>query len=142
MSAAVYIVIVAVVCIFVFRPFLTTRGRIGGTDAGRGGGNQLVEEREALLDAIRELDFDHRMGKVEEDDYRGTRARYENRAVELMRAIEETAGPAPEIEDNIEEEIAALRKKDTVTCAGCGCATPEGARFCPHCGAALAELRP
>ena len=111
MSVAVCIVIVAAVCIFLFRPFLTVRGRIGEADAGHGGGNQLVAEREAIIDAIRELDFDHRMGKVEEDDYRATRSRYENRAVELMRAIEQTAGPAPKIEDRIEEQIAALRKK-------------------------------
>lgn len=111
MSVAVCIVIVAAVCIFLFRPFLTVRGRIGEADAGHGGGNQLVAEREAIIDAIRELDFDHRMGKVEEDDYRATRSRYENRAVELMRAIEETAGPTPGIEDRIEEQIAALRKK-------------------------------
>ena len=83
-------------------------------------------DRETLYDAIRELDFDYRMGKVEEDDYRATRSRYENRAVELMRAIEETAGPAPGIEDRIEHEIAALRKKDTGACAGCGSSTPGG----------------
>ena len=111
MSVAVCIVIVAAVCIFLFRPFLTARGRIGERDAGPGGETRLVEEREALIDAIRELDFDHRMGKVEEEDYRETRSRYENRAVELMRAIEETAGPATGIEDRIEEQIAALRKK-------------------------------
>ena len=142
MSVAFCIATVALVFIFVFRPFLTTRGRIGERDAGAGGGTRLVEEREALLDAIRELDFDHRMGKVEEEDYRETRSRYENRAVELMRAVEESAGPTPEIEDRIEEEIAALRKKNTVSCAGCGWETPEGARFCPQCGKALAESPP
>ena len=142
MNVLFCIVTFALVCIFVFRPFLTTKGRIGERDAGPGGGIPLVEEREALLDAIRELDFDHRMGKVEEEDYRETRSRYENRAVELMRVIDENAGPTPGIEDRIEEEIAALRNKDTAACAGCGCATPEGARFCPQCGAALAESRP
>lgn len=141
MTVVVCIVTVAAVCIFVFRPFLTTRGRIGEKDVGPGGGTRLVEEREALIDAIRELDFDYRMGKVEEDDYRATRSRFENRAVELMRAIEEAAGPTPEIEDRIEQEIAALRKKDTVSCAGCGWETPDGARFCPQCGKALAESR-
>ncbi|MDE2998410.1 MAG: zinc ribbon domain-containing protein [Gemmatimonadota bacterium] len=142
MSVAVCIVTFMVVCVFVFRPFVTAKGRIGERDAGPGGGTRLVEEREALVDAIRELDFDYRMGKVEEDDYRATRSRYESRAVELMRVIEETAGPAPGIEDRIEEEIAAMRKKDTVICAGCGRATPEGARFCPQCGTALAGSHP
>ena len=139
MSVAVCIFIVTAVFIFVVRPFMTMRGRVGQADAGSGRGNRLVEDREALYDAIRELDFDYRMGKVEEDDYRATRSRYESRAVELIKAIEETAGPAPGIEDRIEREIAAVRKKDTATCAGCGSATPEGARFCPGCGNALAE---
>lgn len=142
MSVALCIVVtIALVCIFVFRPFLATRGRIGERDAGAGSRTRLVEEREALLDAIRELDFDYRMGKVEDEDYRETRSRYENRAVELMRAIEDAAGPAPGIEDRIEKEIAALRNRDTVTCAGCGCETPEGARFCPQCGKGLAVSR-
>ena len=142
MSVGVCIVIVTAVFIFVFRPFMTTRGRVGQTDAGSGRGNRLIEDREALYDAIRELDFDYRMGKVEEDDYRATRSRYEGRAIELMRAIEETAGPSPEIDERIEREIAALRRKDTDTCAGCGSASPAGARFCPQCGKALAESRP
>ncbi len=141
MSVAFCIVIVAVVFIFVFRPFITTRGRIGEADAGSGRGNQLLVDREALYDAIRELDFDYRMGKVEEDDYRATRSRYESRAVELMRAIEETTGPPVGIEDRIEQEIAALRERDTGACAGCGDSTPEGARFCPRCGKALSEPR-
>lgn len=141
MSIGVCIVIVTAVFIFVFRPFMTARGRVGQTDAGSGRGNRLVEDREALYDAIRELDFDHRMGKVEEDDYRATRSRYESRAVELIKAIEETAAPAQDIEDRIEREIAALRQKDTTTCAGCGSTTPAGARFCPQCGKALAVSR-
>ena len=140
-SVAFCIVIVAVVFIFVFRPFITTRGRIGEADAGSGRGNQLLVDREALYDAIRELDFDYRMGKVEEGRLSRDRSRYESRAVELMRAIEETTGPPVGIEDRIEQEIAALRERDTGACAGCGDSTPEGARFCPRCGKALSEPR-
>ena len=142
MSAAVCIVIATAVFIFVFRPFITTQGWIGPADAGSARGNRLHEDREALYDAIRELDFDYRMGKVEEDDYRETRTRYENRAVELMRAIEETAGPTPGIEERIEREIAALRAGDTGTCDACGSSTPDGARFCPQCGKTLEEPTP
>ena len=141
MSGAVCIVIVAVVFIFVFRPFMTKRGLVGQANAGSGRGSQLLEDRETLYEAIRELDFDFRMGKVEEDDYRATRTRYENRAVELMRAIEETAGPTLAIEDRIEQEIAALREIDTGSCTGCGAAAPAGAHFCPQCGKDLVEPR-
>ena len=142
MSVGVCIVVVTAVFIFVFRPFMTTRGRVGHADAGCGDKKRLVEGREVLYDTIRELDFDYRMGKVEEDDYRATRSRFGSRAVELIKAIEETDAPAPGIEDRIEREIAAVRKKDTATCARCGSTTPAGARFCPQCGKALAESRP
>ena len=71
---------------------------------------QLLEDRETLYESIQELDFDYRMGKVEEDDYRQTRARYESQAVELLKAIDGTNGRAEAVEDRIEQEIAALRR--------------------------------
>ena len=70
-----------------------------------------------VYEAIRELDFDHRMGKVEEDDYRQTRARYTAQAVELIKSLDKASSqadrPAPKpqgISDQIESEIAAIRR--------------------------------
>lgn len=55
------------------------------TAAGR---RELQEERRRLLRAIRELEFDHQMGKLSESDYKEVRAAYELRAIEVMRALE------------------------------------------------------
>ncbi len=143
MIVAGYILIAAAVIGFVFRPLFMTRGQLDRASHREGRRRQLLEDREMLYEAIRELDFDHRMGKVEEADYRQTRVRYEARAVELMKAIDKGNGRAGEVEDRIEQEVAALRraskgkKRSRPACPDCKAQVPYNARFCPQCGASL-----
>ena len=49
---------------------------------------ELVEERDAIYRALRELAFDHESGLIEDDDYRELRARYEGRAAEVLGALD------------------------------------------------------
>jgi photosystem II stability/assembly factor-like uncharacterized protein len=51
----------------------------------------LQEEREAALEALRELDFDYALGKLAESDYRALRARLELRALTVLKALDELA---------------------------------------------------
>jgi len=53
----------------------------------------LVEERDRALAALKELEFDHRTGKVSDVDYRGSIGALRRRAVEILRSLE-SAGPA------------------------------------------------
>ena len=119
MIIAAYILISAAVLVFIFRPFFTDQEAIEQASNREARRRQLQENRETIYEAIRELDFDYRMGKVEEDDYKTTRARYQARAVEVMKALDKTNGraepisasaPSKSIDDQIEQEIAALRK--------------------------------
>ncbi|HZR97902.1 MAG TPA: hypothetical protein VFE37_04300 [Chloroflexota bacterium] len=48
----------------------------------------LVDEREATLAALRELDFDFATGKLAEPDYHTLRAGYERRALALLKATD------------------------------------------------------
>ncbi len=140
MIAAAYILVAGVVLIFVFRPLFAARGEIDRASRKENRRRQLLEDRETLYESIQELDFDYRMGKVEEDDYRQTRARYESQAVELLKAIDGTNGRAEAVEDRIEQEIAALRrspKGKKAACPNCKTVPPGNARFCPRCGTPL-----
>lgn len=119
MIIAAYILISAAVLVFIFRPLFTDQEAIEQASKQEIKRRQLLENREMIYEAIRELDFDYRMGKVEEDDYKTTRARYQARAVEIMKALDKTNGraesisasaPSKSIDDQIEQEIAALRK--------------------------------
>jgi hypothetical protein len=48
----------------------------------------LAEERDRALAALKELEFDHRTGKVSDDDYRALVGPLRRRAAETLRALE------------------------------------------------------
>jgi hypothetical protein len=136
--SAIFILLATVVIIYVFRPLFGKQQEFKFRKVGRK--RQLLEGRESLYDSIKELDFDYKMGKVEEDDYKATRSRFQSQAVELMKAIDQSHGKEESGEDKIEQEIAALRgtgrkkKGKKSSCSNCGSSAPTNARFCPQCG--------
>ena len=56
----------------------------------------LSEERDRALGALKELEFDHRTGKVSDDDYRELVGPLRRRAAETLRALELRAGSSEE----------------------------------------------
>jgi hypothetical protein len=57
----------------------------------------LAEERDRVLAALKELEFDHRTGKISDDDYRQSVGPLRRRAGDALRALEPRAGtPAKE----------------------------------------------
>ena len=67
---------------------------------------ELREEKRRVLRAINELQFDHDMGKLSDEDYRKVRELYELRAIEVMRALEAEPGLHP----RVQEDLARLRE--------------------------------
>lgn len=78
----------------------------------------LAERRETVLSALRDLDFDHAVGKVADEDYGPLRQALVIEAAALLSREDEAA--------------AAIR-----TCAVCGRRAQAGDLFCPACGADL-----
>jgi hypothetical protein len=119
MMIAAFILIAVGVLLFVFTPLFAKSDTITQTTQRESRRRQMREESERVYEAIRELDFDHRMGKIEADDYNDMRTRYQAQAVELMKALDKTNGRADrphdapiakEVDKTIEEEIAAIRQ--------------------------------
>jgi hypothetical protein len=54
----------------------------------------LSEERDRTLSALKELEFDHRTGKVSDDDYRELVGPLRRQAAEALRALDLRVGPA------------------------------------------------
>lgn len=141
MITVVYILLALVVVGFVFQPlFNNTKGEVNRASRSQERLRELLEERERIYGAIRELDFDYRMGKVEEDDYQQTRTRYQEQAIVVLKAIDQSNGRPEAIESRVEREIASLRhprkgaKKAAAACSHCGAPIPPKARFCSQCG--------
>jgi hypothetical protein len=53
---------------------------------------ELAEERDRALGALKELEFDHRTGKVSDDDYRELVGPLRRRVADALRALELRAG--------------------------------------------------
>ena len=92
--------------------------------------DELLIQKDATYSAIKELEFDHATGNLSKQDYRELASRYEDKAVALLKTIDEVSrvtpgrgltapavagvmlGPAREggIGDPIEQQVAALRR--------------------------------
>ncbi|HVH51249.1 MAG TPA: hypothetical protein VM690_03825 [Gaiellaceae bacterium] len=85
--------IVAVVV--VARPFLRepapASDRLDELDEPKRRRLQLSEERDRALAALKELEFDHRTGKVSDEDYQAQLGPLRQRAAEALRALEPRA---------------------------------------------------
>ncbi len=58
---------------------------------------ELAEARDRALGALKELEFDHRTGKVSDDDYRSLVGPLRREAAAALRALEPRAGSSARV---------------------------------------------
>jgi hypothetical protein len=87
--------LLAIACVvWVSRPFLrepalaADADRLHEPDAAERRRLSLAEERDHALAALKELEFDHRTGKVSDDDYRALVGPLRRQAAEALRRLE------------------------------------------------------
>lgn len=97
---------------------------------------ELEERRDSIYQAIKELQFDYEVGKVSEADYLAFDSQFKAQAVTVLKQIDELTTVDPELDAQIEAEIAALRRNGRVPSAAAEPAAvqPAAAQFCPQCG--------
>jgi hypothetical protein len=97
----------------------------------------LERDKMLTLRAIKELEFDHAMGKIAAGDYGEMRDRLRARALRLIKQLD----GADAYRTQIERDVAALLPQASAdaarACAGCGARNEGDARFCKMCGQAL-----
>jgi hypothetical protein len=94
-------VLLAVACVLlVARPFLRDpaprRDSLDETGPRERERIALGEERDRALAALKELEFDHRTGKISDEDYRALVGPLRRRAAEALRALDHTPGSRAE----------------------------------------------
>lgn len=113
-----------------------------GIPAGESNGSQPVTasererwERQKLeaYAAIKEVEFDHQMGKLSEADFAAIRDKYAAQALEAIAALD-AASAAP-----LRQALTGRRTRRIAYCASCGVSLPARAKFCPACGRSLRE---
>lgn len=93
---------------------------------------------EGLL-ALRDLEFDHRTGKVTDADYIALRVELLNQIAASLEAKEKINA---KIDALLEKKIQSRRlsKPDSKACGQCGFALEPTDRFCRSCGAPVDEV--
>ena len=120
--------------------------------------SSLLAERERLLTALQELDFDFQLGKIPEEDYPTQRADLLRKGADILKKLDalapvrpvralstanvsESDAQAQLSDDEIESMLAARRKarktKAAGFCSRCGKPVLVTDQFCPNCGKAL-----
>lgn len=132
------VLLVVAVILFILQPMLS--GRRASLHREMDEPTEAESRRRITLLALRDVEYDHATGKLDEADYHALRKEL---AVEALAALErvdfETAAGLGSAPPELENEIARLRSglRSGSTCASCGSGNDGASRFCAYCGASL-----
>jgi ribosomal protein L40E len=111
---------------------------------------ELEREKQALLKALKELDFDHQMGKVSDKDFADISATYRARAIRVMRQLDDAGRDyetmiAADVAKKVATDgaaasggaVASAPAAEPDKCAHCGTRNDSDAEFCKKCGGKL-----
>ena len=110
---AIFLILAVLVLVglFVSRPFIESR-RAYAVSAEEHELSHLLAERDSLITALQELDFDHVLGKIPAEDYPNMRAALLTHAADVLRRIDELQPQKTSVADaesRVEAAIAARR---------------------------------
>ena len=94
LAFAAGVALAAIVVLLVALPFLrepkAEDDRLDAPTAADEARLALVEERDRVLAALRELEFDHRTGKITDEDYRREIGPLRQQAAAALRAVDKS----------------------------------------------------
>ncbi len=119
----------------------------------------LNNKKETLYSAIKDIEFDHGLGKLSKEDFEELDSKYKSEAAEVLREIDDIEKQTgimslddeiekevlsqrksnPNIDDAIESEVSAFRSAgaNSDNCSQCGAHYSAEDSFCSKCGAKL-----
>lgn len=107
--------------------------------------SELLAERERVLDALAELDFDNDMGKIPDELYPVQREALVKRGAAVLKLLDERT-PGGQAASEVPEAIAAVVSDDPVEAlinarkiakSSGNAKNNTNAKFCPNCGTGL-----
>ncbi len=105
------------------------------------------KEKDLALQAIKEAEFDHRTGKLSDEDYAKLRAELEARALHALAELEAASalhavGPTAGATAQAASPARPGGAEPAGFCPACGTRFTRGARFCGSCGKKLGKKLP
>jgi hypothetical protein len=113
----------------------------------------LGEDKGRLLRALKDLESEHAIGKIDDADYQLLSGRYRDEAKEVMRQMDEEVAPFRQEAERLTREYLAQRgfappdarrapeakapRPARIVCGSCGTSNEPDAAFCKQCGASI-----
>lgn len=123
---------------YIFQPFFTKdRVLLGIAPNEKGRNVNLKAEYSNILITLKELEFDHKLGKLSTEDFNELNTRYRHEAVTLMKRLEGKNKGNKTKQKHVtasKEQRAMQKKASTSFCTYCGSQVGKGNRFCSNCG--------
>jgi hypothetical protein len=106
--------------------------------------DRLLDRKAVVYRSLRDLDFEHAMGRLSDADYQRLQADYKNDAALLLQELDQL-GDSEDLDKSIERDIAARKtapaaretERKANRCPSCGAETVPGKKYCADCGKRL-----
>jgi rRNA maturation endonuclease Nob1 len=103
--------------------------------------DRLLDRKKVIYRNLRDLEFEHKMGRLSEADFQQLAAGYKNEAASVLERIDQL-NASENLDKVIEKDIASRKaklsgsalKRDRGQCPSCGAELISRKKFCPDCG--------
>jgi hypothetical protein len=154
---AIFLILAVLIAVamYLYGPFISRERRAATIESHEI--SSLMAERDRVVNALQELDFDFNLGKIPPEDYPAHRASLLQKGAEILRKLDElspalTPGSSPagrgeSQEDRIEKAVAARRADasaqapqltddeiESMIATRRKARKEKSAGFCPRCG--------
>lgn len=137
-------ILLVAVGLFVVQPLLREpKGNLEAELLAETDLDRLLNRKAVVYTNLKELEFEYKLGRLSDADYRRLEAGYKAEAALILRQLD-ALGVEKNLDETIERDVASRRAKrgsaqrvearEAARCPSCGAATVEGKRFCGDCG--------
>lgn len=137
MTTVVSVLLVVAAGLFVAWPFVRSAAAAPTGDRVADEVSPLERQKLDAYAALKEAEFDWRMGKLSETDFTVLNEKYRQQALAAIAAIEDARGRARR---ERAKAPGARAPRRIAFCPSCGEPVPARANFCGGCGRSLREL--
>jgi rRNA maturation endonuclease Nob1 len=103
--------------------------------------DRLLNQKNVIYRNLRDLEFEHKMGRLSDADFQQLAAGYKHEAAAVLERLDQLDA-SQNLDEAIEKDIAARKakfsgsgtKRDRARCSSCGSEIISGKKFCPDCG--------
>jgi hypothetical protein len=88
MILAAFILLAGFFAAYILMPFFDQGFKNRSSNPGESEKERLMNRKEQILEAIRDLEYDHKMNKVTDEDYTQLKERLTQQAVEIMKRLD------------------------------------------------------